>query len=441
MKGPCTLLGRTALCLGVLMLVSQTLWLASAAYFLIRPFKLAYGQQISAVIVLAQTLLESRARNGDQDSSEVLIAGTLENFKIVPDSYTRPEFDASPDFMISELNEILSENFGPAVRVYRGQDKTVLWVRFPAQGKLFWAVFPKVKPPVLYYIRVSVGIGIAIAIVGAYIIIYQLTQHLRKITAAVRAMGRGEPSVLLEETGAREIRDLSRGFNQMAADLTKLDHDRRLMLAGISHDLKTPLTRLRIAVELAATHAEPEIAAGIVHDIEDMDSILKQFLDYARDGTEEQPSVNDLNSIVSDVCDRYQARGNVIETSLGHVPSFPFRKLAMYRVITNIVDNAVRYGREGIQIKTQSDGAMARIFVTDQGPGIRGGIPNDYIKAFSRENTSRSQSGAGLGLTIVDRILRTHGGRLHLENRETGGLLARVELPILTSVSGPEPAF
>jgi len=129
-----------------------------------------------------------------------------------------------------------------------------------------------------------------------------------------------------------------------AVDLRKLDSDRRLLLAGISHDLRTPLTRLRIAVEMLSEHTDRTIAAGIVHDIEDMDSILRQFLDYARDGSEEQPSIGDFNAVVDDVCRRHAKDGASIKVDLGSVPSFAFRALAIRRAVANLVDNAVRYG-------------------------------------------------------------------------------------------------
>ncbi|MCC5022188.1 MAG: HAMP domain-containing protein [Candidatus Synoicihabitans palmerolidicus] len=258
---------------------------------------------------------------------------------------------------------------------------------------------------------------------------FRLTRQLRTVTAAAKAVGRGEPPVVLEETGALEVRDLSRGFNQMPTNLQKLDDERRIMLAGISHDIKTPLTHLRIAVELAATQADSEVATGMVRDIEDMDAILNQFLDYARDGSEEPATVGDLNALVEEVCERYRSRGIPLRLSLGPVAPFAFRKRAMFRVGSNLGNNAVRYGRIDSEVETEEDGAMAKITVADHGQGIRSGDPADFIKPFARENASRSESGAGLGLAIVERVVRTHGGRLHLATRETGGLLVVIELP------------
>jgi two-component system osmolarity sensor histidine kinase EnvZ len=416
-----TLLGRTALFLGVLMLISQALWLGIAAYFFVRPIDRVYRQNISMVVSLARTQVEQGPVDGEFTPNAY--------FRIVRDSAPRPEFKETADKFLAEMTATLRSQFGESVAIRKELDNSALWIRFPVGHENFWAVVPKGAPPIPHFMLASVGIGIAVALAGAYIIIFNLTKRLRTLTDAVQAFGRGEPTIPMEEAGPLEIMNLSRGFNQMAVDLKKLDDDRRFMLAGISHDLKTPLTRLRLAVELAGPGAEPELAAGMVHDIEDMDSILKQFLDYARDGAEEQPALSDLNVIVEDVCERYRASGHEIESRLGQIPPVPLRKLAIYRAATNLVDNAVRYGRSGIHVETLADGESVSIVVTDSGPGIKTGDPSDYVKAFVRENLSRSEPGAGLGLAIVGRIARIHGGNLHLENRATGGLLARIDLP------------
>ncbi len=211
----------------------------------------------------------------------------------------------------------------------------------------------------------------------------------------------------------------------MSRDLVKLEADRRLMLAGISHDLRTPLTRMRIAAELADSNVDP----AMVHDIEDMDAILKQFLDYARDGSEEQPGGHDLNALVKETAQRFTARGHTIETDLGRVPPFAFRRHSIRRVLDNLIDNAVRYGKSGVRVETRCSNDTVHTTISDDGPGIRSGYPVDFIKLFAREDVSRSARGAGLGLTIVDRVVRLHGGRLRLENAKEGGLRATIELP------------
>lgn len=418
----CTLLGRTAFSLGLLLLVSQGLWLGLAAFYFIKPIKKIYLRNIAVTVELAHAQVTHGVAEVDW--------GANADFRIIRDSQARPPLKTyDSDALLNELVDHLGQRYGSTVVLLKERDNSALWIRFPVRGEYYWAVIPKGAPPIPFFMLASVGVAIAVALLGAYAIIYSLTKQLRGLTVAVQAFGRGELAIPIEEKGPLEILNLSKGFNQMAVDLRKLDEDRRIMLAGISHDLKTPLTRLRIAVELAESQTDQELSAGMVHDIEEMDSILKQFLDYARDGTEEQPVVCDLNVIAGEVCERYRAAGHAIELKLGEMPAFPLRKLAIYRAITNIVDNAVRYGRDGVRIETQAEGNSVRILVTDRGPGIKSGNPADYVKAFARENVSRTEPGAGLGLAIVDRVVRTHGGQLHLENRTAGGLLVRIDLP------------
>jgi len=267
--------------------------------------------------------------------------------------------------------------------------------------------------------------------VGVYIIFYWLRRQLHSLISAARTLGDGRTPALLPETGPEEIRELSRGFNQLALNLETLDADRRLMLVGISHDLSTPLTRLRLAVELMEMNADLTQVSGMIQDIEDMKGILVQFADYAKTGKEEQAVVADFNQVVAEVCQRYVAVGKVIRSGLASVPTFRFRVLAIRRLVTNLVDNAARYGGGYIEVNTRCDAGSMTLTVLDQGPGIRSTDPHSLIKPFARENIARGlQLGAGLGLSIVDRIARAHGGSLALCNRPGGGLAATVTLPV-----------
>lgn len=296
---------------------------------------------------------------------------------------------------------------------------------------MYWLVLPGNRIHVLFPLDllIWVALGLIIAFIGAYLVVFRLNRQLHRVLEAARSIGRGEAPGTLQETGPEEIRDLSRGFNQMADGLQKLDSERRLMLAGISHDLRTPLTRLRIGIELAANGGEAALSRGMIHDIEEMDSILMQFLDYVRDGSEELPQFADFNQIVFDVCHRYNVSGNHIKTKLDEFPGFTFRKLVMRRMISNLIDNAVRHGGKEIEVRTRKQKDRIVLEVMDRGPGIRNVSPSEVIKPFVRDDSSRGeQISAGLGLTIADRIARMHGGELHLANRDGGGLVATVKI-------------
>jgi two-component system osmolarity sensor histidine kinase EnvZ len=267
--------------------------------------------------------------------------------------------------------------------------------------------------------------------VGVYIIFYWLRRQLQSLLGAARILGDGNMPAPLPETGPEEIRELSRGFNQLALNLEALESDRRLMLVGISHDLSTPLTRLRLAIELAQMKPDVSQLSGMIQDIEEMNGILLQFADYAKTGKEEQPVLADFNQVVAEVCQRYVAAGKDVRSHLGVLPAFRFRPLAVRRLVTNLVDNAARYADVSIEVNTGYLDGKVTFSVLDRGPGIQSMDPNSLIKPFARENAARgTQLGAGLGLSIVDRIAKTHGGSLVLCNRPERGLAATVAIPV-----------
>lgn len=426
---PKTLLGRTALYLGTLLVISQVFWTVTAHYLLVTHIKPAYGRQIIDMVAMAQALVESQPPDADLTSVQTLRLPRLSALEIVPDSQPRPELVAhDPDDIPGDLSERLQKRFGPSALCLREKEVEVTWLRFPARGQYFWLKFLTEPDPnaITFAKFLLISLMLALSLGGAYLIVFQLTKKLRYVTDATKAIGRGESPGILVTSGPEEIQSLTEGFNQMSRDLVKLEADRRLMLAGISHDLRTPLTRMRIAVELSHSNIDP----AMIHDIEDMDAILKQFLDYARDGSEEQPEEHDLNALVQETAQRFAVRGHALETELGGVPLFPFRRHSIRRVLDNLIDNAVRYGRSGVRVETSCSTDTVFTAVSDTGPGIRSGAPADFIKPFAREDVARSERGAGLGLTIVDRVVRLHGGRVRLENAPGGGLCVTIELPL-----------
>jgi two-component system osmolarity sensor histidine kinase EnvZ len=187
---------------------------------------------------------------------------------------------------------------------------------------------------------------------------------------------------------------------------------------------------LRLALELMSIKSDVPEAEGMTDDLEEMNAIIKQFTDYARTGREEESVVGDLNTIIADVCRRYQAIGKQIATELDEIPAFSFRPLALRRLVTNLLDNAIRYGIKDVRISTGKSDANITLTVTDRGPGTTWADPNALIRPFVRENEARgTHIGAGLGLSIVDRIARDHMGTLSLANRPGGGMAAIVTLP------------
>lgn len=268
---------------------------------------------------------------------------------------------------------------------------------------------------------------LCLALAGAYLVMFRVARPLKGLTDAAGEIGRGRQPVPLAESGPAEIRTVTHAFNQMSQDLARLDEDRALILAGISHDLRTPLTRLRLAAEMSGDAALRE---GMAADIEDMDKIIGQFLDFARDTEGEPAEATDLNAVVRHVVEPLQKRGAKIALELGDLPVCRLRPLGMLRLAGNLVSNALRYGGGAVKVVTRREADRLLLEVMDRGPGIPSAEAERLKRPFTRLEGARTDAGgAGLGLAIVERIARSHGGALDLLPREGGGLIARVTLP------------
>jgi two-component system osmolarity sensor histidine kinase EnvZ len=423
---PNRLLFRTALLFALLLIVSQIVWVSVSAGLYLKPFRMEYVGLLATDVKVARSALamlppEARQTAIGRFSRESGVA-------IAPGDAPAREL-SQPKSLESWTNAVRSLA-GDDVDLRINERESTLWMRFVADGTPYWLVTPIMRMPELFStaLLLTASIAVLASLGGAYLLIVQLNGRLRAVVEAARTIGRGGIPGRLAVAGPQEIQDLSRGFNQMSEGLQRLESDRRLMLAGISHDLRTPLARLRLALELSSPALEQAHVLGMVQDISEMDAILEQFLDFSRNDSDEAPQVCDLNVLVSEVCARYQLSGEQVTTSLAMLEPVRLRRLAVRRLITNLLDNGLRYGRQDVEITTSGNCSQIILTVADRGPGIQSGNPQEWIRAFSREDSARSKPGSGLGLTVVDRIARAHGGSLELQNRAGGGLRVTVTL-------------
>jgi two-component system osmolarity sensor histidine kinase EnvZ len=421
------LLVRTALLFALLLIISQVIWITVGGLVFVKPLRIGYVAQLAADVKLAQSALALLPR--EARPAFLKQVNRQSNIRILPIYPPYGEVMAPdrefPPLMLAGLRSMA----GNDVSARMGNPEANTWIRFVAGGQPYWLVVAGGHPPFPVPLLTSVVIAFVVSIGGAYLLIARLNRQLRAVVEASRAIGRGEVPAAMAVEGPEEIRELRRGFNQMSEGLQRLDAERRLMLAGISHDLRTPLVRLRLNVELSEPELASTTAGAMVRDIKEIDTILGQFLEFARNESDEPPQQSDLNAIVSEVCAGYRLSGHDVRMLLGPVGVANLRAVAVRRLITNLVDNGVRYGEKEIEVATsRNDDDHIVVTVADRGPGIRTGSPDALIKPFAREDVSRSKPGSGLGLTVVDRIARAHGGSIKLMNRPDGGLLAVVTL-------------
>lgn len=338
--------------------------------------------------------------------------------------------------VLAQLEARFTEALGPGIEM-RVQPRTqTLWVRLPAGTGVYWIGFPLPRRPgeagePSRALIISGALALAL-IIAAFVFARYLAAPLRQLESAVARVGRGETPQSLPESGPSEIAAVNRGFNTMLANLRQIEHDRAVLLAGVSHDLRTPLARLRLGLELA--NADPATRGGMIADIEEMDRVIGQFLDFARGEHAAALETRDLNALAKAVAERYVSNGRDVRFEPGALAPFAMRPTAMTRLIGNLVDNALAYGAPPVEIRTSASPGTAILEVADRGPGIAANEVERLKQPFTRATDSRARDdgapGAGLGLAIVDRIARLHGGRFDLVSREGGGTIARVTLPM-----------
>lgn len=268
-----------------------------------------------------------------------------------------------------------------------------------------------------------------LAIGGALLIQRRINQPLRTLVEAAHRIAQGGAPDRLDEAAPTEIATVSRAFNRMTESLARIDRERVIMLAGVSHDLRTPLAKLRLGVEILRDHGDPDVIESMQRSTSEMDGIIDQFLEYARGANVEPAAPADLNEIVRRCAQRYAAQGHTLATDCGELPPLPLRIQAVERLLTNLVENALHYGQPEFRIVTRRKEGCVQLSVIDRGPGLAAAELQAMKRPFVRGSSARSgKPGAGLGLAIVERIAQSHGGHLLLLAAEGGGLEARVEL-------------
>lgn len=269
-----------------------------------------------------------------------------------------------------------------------------------------------------------------LALIGAYLIQQRINRPLLALADAAEKIGKGEVPAPLSDRAPDEIAAVIRSFSQMTRSLARQDEERAIMLAGVSHDLRTPLTKLQLGIALLEGQHDADLTAGMVRHVEEINAVIAQFVDFARSGSDEPEQAGELNPLIVALAAEHAQRGSEFALALAPLPPMLFRPIAMRRLLTNLMTNAQCYGKVGLSVTTEVLADGCRINVLDRGPGIAPMQIEAVLQPFVRGDAVRgTHSGAGLGLAIVDRIARLHGGWVQLQPRDGGGLHVSVYLP------------
>lgn len=429
---PRSAFGQTVFLIGLLLLINQLVSYLSVAFYVIKPttqqINHLIAKQIKVVFIdvgHTQSVLSTELTSRFQQATGIEVY--TEQQALHQGLEQAIYYGYFSDLMSRELG-------GPAeVRVAQG-DTYAFWVR-PPQAPHYWVKVPLTGldetdfSPLTFYLLM---IGV-LSVGGGWLFARQLNRPLKSLQQAALQVGRGEvPPPLAEYKGSTEVIAVTKAFNYMARGIRQLEQDRALLMAGVSHDLRTPLTRIRLASEMMQ---EPDnwIREGIINDIDDMNAIIDQFIDYLRHHKEEPGQKENLNTLVRELVQAEHLQQRRIITELADdLPDVMLRRIAIKRLLNNLLENALRYSDGDIEISTGFERNRKRVYlqIRDHGPGI----PEDQMKAmfepFTQGDIARGSGGSGLGLAIIKKIVDMHHGDITLHNHAYGGLVVTVYMPL-----------
>jgi len=439
---PRTLFGRTALVIAMVSFAFQVFTLAIITHFALTPLGRDATDDLAALM-----LDTARAWRAAPEADRAQLRERIgRQYRLQVREPTQPvsEFTSFlPYFKL--LESALARRSGRSVTLrtdHAGNGEQWYWADLPADGGEVRIGFPasrvSVQPSLALLLILSVGAVVAL-ITSAWLA-HRLIAPLARLSAATQEIGQGRQLEALPETGPAELATLAREFNRMGEQVQELLANRTTLLAGISHDLRTPLTRIQLALGMLSEKSDPELLDRVLRDVEGMNELIARCLEISRDITEHDAVDVDLCELIADVAMRFSHAGTEIRGHPGFACRVRVRPLALRRILANLLDNAARYGAgEAVDIEYQRNGDRIEILVMDRGPGIPEMERDAVFRPFYRLEPSRSQrtGGSGLGLAIVRQLAAANGWTVSLSARPGGGTVASLTLPLeLPAASG-----
>ena len=427
---PRSAFGQTVFLVAALLLINQVVSYVTVSLYVVKPtieqVNLMLAKQVKTVFIDWEDGIEI---NDDLSEKFFEITGidvmTQREAMRQGLGQTR-EYPMLSRSMSAQLNgsaRVRITQTGPLVYWIEAPQAPGYWVKIPLSG------YQENNLEFLTFYLSSIGF---LSVLGGWLFARHLNRPLKALQQAAVKVGKGDFSTKLEEEGSTEVIEVTRAFNQMSRGIAALENDRRLLMAGVSHDLRTPLTRIRLATEMMSDQDE-YLREGIIYDIEDMNGIIDQFIEYLRHHKREELSCEDINALVGEVvnCELKHQRSITFKSNPS-IESIPLSSVAIRRVVTNMIENAIRYSDGDIEVLSyyNSNKKYVVIAVNDNGPGIPESELESVFEPFKQGDAARGSEGSGLGLAIIKRIVDMHDGKVKLENRPEGGLSAQIYLPI-----------
>lgn len=419
-----SLYARTALTLAFAFVVFQALATWVVVQTLILPVAERSADDLAGLIVLsAQTWVELPPETRAAFERELARRHGL-RLTTVDVGATTP----APSFAFRrQIEDALSRRTGDVVTLHGVPGTAAAWLELPLSGHdLRVGFYPQryaVRPPLAAVAVVAVGT--LLSLLTALFLVRRITVPLARAAQAARQVGAGELPEPLPETGPAELAELARRFNTMATEVRDLLDNRTTLLGGISHDLRTPMTRLRLNLELLRDDPAPARIDRALADLDDMNRLVAGYLDLARAARPEARTRFDLTILLGEL-----AAEAGVPWEAAPACEIDAGPLAVRQILANLMQNALRYGGAPVELALDCGARQVRVHVRDNGPGIPEAQLEKVFRPFFRLEDSRAQAtgGTGLGLAIVRQLAAINGWTVTLKNRSSGGIEATLEM-------------
>jgi two-component system, OmpR family, osmolarity sensor histidine kinase EnvZ len=429
---PRTLLGRSILIIGAPLVLVQII--ATAIFYerhydnITKRLARAIAGEVAVVIQLLDDAPQDALSSGRLNLAETVLqfdiafqSGNVLPAEPPPSNGSVLEtklFDALHHRLIYPF-QIDTDTSDELVWIWVQLPKGVMVVRVP-RSRLF-------SDTTYLFIAWMVGSSVVLFVVATFFMRGEV-RPIRRLAKAAESFGRGIDVPDFKPQGAAEVRLAARSFLQMRERIRRQIDQRTIMLAGVSHDLRTPLTRMKLQLAIADPDSE---VANLASDVIEMERMVEGYLAFAAGESEEEPRPLRLSKLLTGIVEQASKNGAKIDLRVDDDPEITLRPAAMSRCLTNLLSNALRYGSE-VHVRAKVRQKRAEIIIDDDGPGIPADRREDVFRPFYRLDESRNPStgGTGLGMTIARDVVRGHGGELTLEDSPSGGLRARIRLPL-----------
>lgn len=427
-----SLFARTAVTLAAMLTAFLAVSVVATYYFVITPMAKRSADDFAGQLVSAAHTLQSMPEYDHKELREHL----LRDHGLIVASQEPISFEESPNSLyLKYFREALRKHAGQDLPLVESESGRILWVDVPADGETFRIGFDQGRlgtnhPMALVFVIAG---GVFLTLIASLFEVRRVIKPLDRLSKAVRELGQGQSPPPVPENGPEEIAALARAFNKTLDEMRQLSENRTVMLAGISHDLRTPLTRLGIAVEMLDDSSNPDLVQRIRRDLDTMNILIGQFMQFSKGIEEQNPARLNLWRVLESVGDALELERAHIRLHRNDPPCVYYADpVALERVLNNLLKNAVQYsGGQPVEVELHCTAQEVSIEICDRGPGIPPDEMDGVFKPFYRLESSRNSAtgGSGLGLAIARQLALKNGWSIELQPRSGGGTIAKLSLP------------